>query len=138
MDKQVEQKRLVRQPLFITGLTAVVLTASAVVGYRNLTTPRYAQVLEVREVSEARNAPRQRCDDDAAQRVDPASPGDAEQTQVQAPGDCTTVAAGAPQETAFDVRYRLAGKEDTVRLPYDPGKQIPVEDGKLILEPPAK
>ena len=136
MDKQVERKRFVRQPLFITGLTALVLTASAVVGYRNLTTPRYAQVLEVREVSEARNAPRQRCDDAAAQRVDPASPGDLE--QAPAPGDCTTVAAGAPQETAFDVRYRLAGKEDTVRLPYDPGKQIPVEDGKLILEPPAK
>ncbi len=39
---------------------------------------------------------------------------------------------------AFDVRYRLGDKEDVIRLPYDPGQRIPVEDGKLVLEPPAK
>lgn len=136
MAKRQAKNGLARRPLFITCLTALVLTASAVVGYRNLTTPRYAQVLEVREVREARSAPRQRCDDAPAEENTPASPGDA--TPTPTPGACPTVDAGAPQETAFDVRYRLAGKEDTIRLPYDPGKQIPVEDGKLVLEPPAK
>jgi uncharacterized protein YcfJ len=37
----------------------------------------------------------------------------------------------------YDVSYRLDGKEDHLRLAYDPGKRIPVQDGKLVLEPPA-
>ena len=33
----------------------------------------------------------------------------------------------------FDVTYRLNGKQDTIRLDHDPGPQIPVQDGKLVL-----
>ena len=41
-------------------------------------------------------------------------------------------------QTGFDVRYRLGDKEDMIRLPYDPGPRIPVGNGKLLLEPPAR
>jgi uncharacterized protein YcfJ len=33
----------------------------------------------------------------------------------------------------FLVRYRLNGKEGEVRMDHDPGKSIPVRDGKLVL-----
>ena len=118
---------VMRKPLVVSVLSALVLTLSAVAGYRNLTAPRFAEVLAVREVNEART-PRQRCADAPAASTEPGNGAAA----------CATPADGAPSETAFDVRYRLAGKEDRIRLPYDPGKQIPVKDGKLVLEPPAK
>ena len=115
-------RSFVRRPLFITVATLAVLIAAGVAGYRNVTEPRYAQVLEIREV----DATRQRCS-----AADQAADAQAAQT------DCRATAQGVP-ETAFDVRYRLGAREDVIRLPYDPGQRIPVEDGKLVLEPPAK
>ena len=41
------------------------------------------------------------------------------------------------ERLGYDVSYRLAGKEDVVRLSYDPGATIPVKDGQLQLAPPA-
>ena len=38
----------------------------------------------------------------------------------------------------YDVTYRLNGKEDVVRMNHNPGTQIPVKDGKLVPDPPAK
>jgi uncharacterized protein YcfJ len=32
----------------------------------------------------------------------------------------------------FQVRYRLEGREDTVRMNHDPGDRIPVRDGRLV------
>ena len=90
------RKAFVRRPLFVTALSVLVLAASGFVGYRKLTAPRFAPVIEVSEVR-----------DDSG-------------------------------KTAFDVRYRLGDQEDVIRLPYDPGQRIPVEDGQLVLEPPAK
>ena len=90
------RRAFVRSPMFVTVLSVLVLVASGFVGYRKLTAPRFAPVLEVSEVRDGTG------------------------------------------KTAFDVRYRLGDKEDVIRLPYDPGQRIPVEDGKLVLEPPAK
>ena len=90
------RKPWVRRPLFVTVLSVLVLGTSGVVGYRQLTAPRFAQVIEVTPLAE-----------DAGQ-------------------------------TAFEVRYRLGDQEDVVRLPYDPGRRIPVENGKLRLEPAAR
>ena len=92
----MSKKAFVRRPLFVTVLSVLVLAVSGFVGYRNLTAPSFAPVLDIKEVR-----------DDA-------------------------------DKTAFDVRYRLGDKDDVIRLPYDPGPRIPVEDGKLILEPPAR
>ena len=50
--------------------------------------------------------------------------------------NCRTVYETADKRTGYDVTYRLAGKEGRVRLDHDPGKTIPVKDGKLLLESP--
>jgi uncharacterized protein YcfJ len=47
---------------------------------------------------------------------------------------CKTVHDSSERHLGYDVTYRLEGKEDVIRLDYDPGKQIPVKDGKLVLE----
>lgn len=51
---------------------------------------------------------------------------------------CKTVNLRSEKLVGYDVTYRFEGKQDTVRMSYNPGKQIPVRDGKLVLnEPPA-
>lgn len=50
---------------------------------------------------------------------------------------CKTVNETSQKRLGYDVSYRLAGKEDVVRLSYDPGATIPVKDGQLQLAPPA-
>lgn len=49
---------------------------------------------------------------------------------------CRTVYETTEKVAAYDVTYRLGGKEGRVRLGHDPGKTIPVKDGKLVLDPP--
>lgn len=51
---------------------------------------------------------------------------------------CKTVYDSSLKHHGYDVTYRLDGKEDMVRMVYDPGTQIPVKDGKLVLDAPAK
>lgn len=52
---------------------------------------------------------------------------------------CKTVHTTSKKVVGYDVTYRLEGKEDNVRLSYNPGKQIPVKNGQLVLtEPPAE
>jgi uncharacterized protein YcfJ len=49
---------------------------------------------------------------------------------------CKTVNETAEKSLGYDVTYRLEGKEGKVRMASDPGKQIPVRDGQLVLGPP--
>ena len=49
---------------------------------------------------------------------------------------CKTVNDTSEKLLGYDVTYRLDGKEATVRMAFNPGKQIPVRDGKLVLSPP--
>ncbi|GAB3258747.1 glycine zipper 2TM domain-containing protein [Chitinimonas naiadis] len=47
---------------------------------------------------------------------------------------CKTVTKVHEQVVGYDVRYRLDGKESTVRMEQPPtGDRIPVENGKLVL-----
>ena len=46
---------------------------------------------------------------------------------------CTTVTQMSERVVAYDVRYRLHGKTSKIRMEHDPGKRIPVKDGKLVL-----
>jgi uncharacterized protein YcfJ len=46
---------------------------------------------------------------------------------------CKTVNETSEKLLGYDVTYRLDGKEGTVRMASDPGKQIPVKDGQLVL-----
>lgn len=50
---------------------------------------------------------------------------------------CTTVNERSVKRLGYDVTYRLEGKEDTVRMSFHPGKQIPVRNGQLVLSEPA-
>jgi uncharacterized protein YcfJ len=45
---------------------------------------------------------------------------------------CETVYDSHKEQVGFRVRYRLDGREDTVRMDHDPGNRIPVRDGQLI------
>jgi uncharacterized protein YcfJ len=49
---------------------------------------------------------------------------------------CKTVHTTSTKVIGYDVTYRLNGKEDVVRMASDPGKQIPVKDGQLVLAEP--
>jgi len=46
---------------------------------------------------------------------------------------CRTVYDNRTRTIGYQVRYRLKGKEGTVRMDHDPGRQIPVRDGELVL-----
>lgn len=51
---------------------------------------------------------------------------------------CKTVSVRSEKLVGYDVTYRYEGKEDTVRMSHNPGKQIPVVKGQLVLDEPAK
>jgi uncharacterized protein YcfJ len=46
---------------------------------------------------------------------------------------CRTVYDSAEKPDGYEVRYRLAGQEGTVRTDRAPGGTIPVENGQLVL-----
>jgi len=46
---------------------------------------------------------------------------------------CRTVYDSSEAPDGYEVRYRLAGQEGTVRTDRDPGRSIPVENGQLVL-----
>jgi uncharacterized protein YcfJ len=46
---------------------------------------------------------------------------------------CRTVYDSAERPDGYEVRYRLAGQEGTVRTDRAPGRTIPVENGQLVL-----
>jgi uncharacterized protein YcfJ len=50
---------------------------------------------------------------------------------------CATVYDKSEKTVGYQVRYRLNGKEATVRMDHDPGPRIPVHDGQLDLRAPA-
>jgi len=49
---------------------------------------------------------------------------------------CKTVSTTSTKVVGYDVTYRLDGKKDVVRMDFNPGKQIPVKDGQLVLTEP--
>lgn len=51
---------------------------------------------------------------------------------------CKTVEDVSEKLLGYDVVYKLDGKEGSARLAFDPGKQIAVKDGQLVLTPPAE
>jgi uncharacterized protein YcfJ len=46
---------------------------------------------------------------------------------------CRTVYDSVDKADGYKVLYRLDGEERTVKLDYDPGRSIPVENGLLVL-----
>lgn len=50
---------------------------------------------------------------------------------------CNTVYENKEEITGYDVTYRLKDTEAVVRMSYDPGQKIPLQNGELVLAPPA-
>ena len=46
---------------------------------------------------------------------------------------CRTAYDTRMRTIGYQVRYRLKGQEGTVRMDHDPGRQIPVRNGELVL-----
>jgi uncharacterized protein YcfJ len=46
---------------------------------------------------------------------------------------CTTVYDSSEEPDGYDVVYVLDGKQHHVRMDRDPGKQIPVKDGQIVV-----
>lgn len=51
---------------------------------------------------------------------------------------CKTVYDSSEKHLGYDVTYRLDGKQDMVRMAYNPGTKIPVHDGHLVIDEPPK
>ncbi|MFO1304840.1 MAG: glycine zipper 2TM domain-containing protein [Burkholderiales bacterium] len=51
---------------------------------------------------------------------------------------CKTVEDVSEKLVGYDVAYKLDGKDGTIRMAYDPGKQIPVKDGQLVIALPTE
>lgn len=49
---------------------------------------------------------------------------------------CETVMDSHQEISGYDVHYRYNDKEDTIRMEFDPGNKIPVENGQLVLDNP--
>ena len=49
---------------------------------------------------------------------------------------CRTVQDKSQRLVGYDVRYRLDGKDGTVRTSFKPGATLPVKDGKVDVTPP--
>jgi uncharacterized protein YcfJ len=50
---------------------------------------------------------------------------------------CSTTYETREDITGYDVTYRLKGVESKVKMSYDPGGRIPLENGQLVITPPA-
>lgn len=50
---------------------------------------------------------------------------------------CKTVYDTHTRSLGYDVTYKLGDKQEMVRMDHHPGPRIPVEDGQLVLTPPA-
>jgi uncharacterized protein YcfJ len=48
---------------------------------------------------------------------------------------CNTTYETHEEITGYDVTYRLKNKESVVRMSYDPGQEIPLKNGELVLTP---
>lgn len=48
---------------------------------------------------------------------------------------CNTAYETREEITGYKVTYLLKGEESTVRMTYDPGQRIPLQDGQLVLAP---
>jgi uncharacterized protein YcfJ len=46
---------------------------------------------------------------------------------------CSTVYDSTEKPAGYEVRYRLRGREGTVKMDHDPGSRIAVRDGELVL-----
>jgi uncharacterized protein YcfJ len=91
------------------------IAAAASGGYRALDRTRYAEVVLVRPVTTTEQVIGHSCG-------------------WQAADTCQPTDDSRRERLGYYVTYLLDGQEHVVRLDYDPGKRIFIEDGRLILK----
>jgi uncharacterized protein YcfJ len=162
--------------------SAAVVGALGMTGYKAMSSPGYADVIAVKEVTETTESPREECKDVMVTKKAPvqdqhrvagtvigAAAGgmigstigggtgrtiatvggaavggyvgnrvqknmqdrDVVQTQEKR---CKTVIDTSVKTLGYDVSYRLDGEDGVVRVAKHPGPQIPVKNGKLVLD----
>lgn len=57
----------------------------------------------------------------------------AKQTMVVSGANCRKANRVSEKIVAYDVRYRFHGKTTKVRMDHDPGKRLPVRNGKVVI-----
>ena len=55
-------------------------------------------------------------------------------TTTTAEQRCVTAYDSAEKQAGYRVTYRLNGKVEVVRMDHDPGRRIPIRDGKVVLD----
>jgi uncharacterized protein YcfJ len=55
--------------------------------------------------------------------------------QTEIKSRCKTEYDSVKKTVGYDVVYSLSGKQGKVRMDHNPGQQIPVQNGQLILTP---
>lgn len=61
-----------------------------------------------------------------------------EDTYTTVEQSCSTTYETKEEITGYDVTYRLKDKESTVRMSFDPGQQLPLQNGQVVLTPAAE
>lgn len=51
---------------------------------------------------------------------------------------CSTVTDTSERVSGYDVQYQLNGQIGQIRMDHDPGPQIPVQNGQLLIEAPGQ
>ena len=171
--------------IVIGGIASVALAAGGITTYKAMNTPRFAEVVAVKELTETIKTPREECHEVQVQHQAPVKDehriagtvvggiiggalgstigGGSGKTVATVAGaaaggyagnkvqknmqekdvvtetekKCKTVYDTSQKHLGYEVTYTLDGKQEHVRLSYDPGNQIPVKDGKLVLTAPA-
>ena len=139
-----------RKHLLLAALIGVValLSAGALAGYHAFMNPAYAEVISVIPVKEIVLRPDKACREDMTRRRKAAAEAEASGTVVDGmPGGrvrendipasgklrCQAASRIVEKVVGYDVRYRLHGRTSKVRMDHDPGRQLPVKEGKVVL-----
>ncbi|MDD2735887.1 MAG: glycine zipper 2TM domain-containing protein [Desulfuromonadaceae bacterium] len=169
----------------ISGIATVAFAVAAVGGCTEMSKPKFADVVAVKEITETITTPREECRDVQVQKKAPvkdsnrivgtvlggvagallghqigggtgktvatiaggaggAYAGNQVQDSMQKGDvvtttrrDCKTVYDKVQKLIGYDVTYRLNDKEEVIRTSFRPGKTLPVENGKVVVTPPA-
>jgi uncharacterized protein YcfJ len=102
---------------------AIVVTAGgATAAYKAVPDSHSATVVSTRKATRTVMTPRQECRDEQV--------GDAFTWSEER---CATVYDSRELPAGYDVVYLLDGKQHHVRLDHDPGRQIAVRDGQIVV-----
>jgi len=110
---------------------AIIVTAGgAAAGYKVLAASHSAEVIGVKALTKSVKTPRQECHDEQVTRTRPVK----DQDRTAPEQRCETVYDTREEPSGYEVEYVLNGKQHRIHMDHDPGKQIPVKDGRIVVE----